>query len=65
MLIAFKLFDRNGDNLISSEEFKHIETLFGDGDSTSFSEIDTNGDGNITYEEFKAMHGLKQHVGYA
>lgn len=54
---AFRLFDKNGDGYISSEELKSI--LSNNGEKISDNELDAmikdadiDGDGKINYEEF-------------
>lgn len=56
----FKVFDRDGNNLISSEEFRHIMNNLGESLSVEetdemFREVDGDNDGNITFEEFVRM----------
>ena len=57
---AFKLFDKNGDGRISSEELKEVMVNLGEkmGDkeiSEMIKEADLDGDGEINYEEFVRM----------
>jgi len=57
---AFKLFDKNGDGKISSEELKEVMVNLGEkmGDkeiSEMIKEADLDGDGEINYEEFVRM----------
>ena len=55
----FKIFDKNGDGFISSDELKKLMITFGEDLSDAkvnelIKEADTNGDGRVTFEEFKA-----------
>jgi len=60
--MAFKVFDKNGDGLISSLEIKEVlgkGTTFGDDTwKKIITEVDLNGDGEISFEEFKKMMEL-------
>ena len=56
---AFKLFDKNGDGMISAVEIKEI---LGRGNiidpellNSIIKEVDLNGDGEISFQEFKRM----------
>jgi len=59
---AFRVFDRNGDGVISKQE---LQEVLGSGDvadvvgveniAEMMSDVDTNGDGNIDFQEFLAM----------
>ena len=55
----FKIFDKNGDGFISSDEMQKLIVTFGE-DLTDaevnelIKEADTSGDGRVTLEEFKA-----------
>ena len=59
MQAAFRAFDKDGSNSISTEEIRKIlgvgvnvtEEVW----SQILSEVDGNGDGNIDYDEFKTM----------
>ena len=56
----FKVFDRDGNNLISSEDFRNImnnlgECLTVEETNEMFREVDDDNDGNITFEEFVRM----------
>ncbi len=69
LLVAFKVFDRDGGGSISSQEIK--ETL-GVGKNIDekvwneiVSEVDPNGDGEISFEEFKQMMSKLMDVGGA
>ena len=59
---AFEMYDKNGDKVISKEESKELWIIFGE---STVADLDTDGNGEITYEEFKAMHGIKDHMGFA
>ena len=55
----FKIYDKNGDGFISSDELKKLMITFGEDLSDAelneaMKEADTNGDGRVTLEEFKA-----------
>ena len=55
----FKIFDKNGDGYISSDELKKLMITFGEDLSDAkvnelIKEADKNGDGRVTFEEFKA-----------
>ena len=57
---AFKVFDKDGQGLISSTELRHIMTTLGDklaDDEVDemIREADVDGDGFINYEEFVRM----------
>ena len=54
----FKIFDKNGDGFISSDELKKLMITFGEDLSDAkvnelIKEADSNGDKRITFEEFK------------
>ena len=55
----FKLFDKNGNGLISAAELRHAITIFGEKLIDEVDEIireaEINGDGHINYEEFVRM----------
>ena len=56
----FKIFDKNGDGFISSDEMQKLMLTFGEDLSDAevneaMKEADTNGDGRVTLEEFKAV----------
>jgi len=62
---AFKVFDTNGDGLISPQELR--EVMLGLGENLSNEELDamikeadTNGDGQVDYNEFVRMMGGKK-----
>ena len=59
---AFEMYDKNGDKVISKEEAKQLSIVFGE---SIIADLDTDDDGAITYEEFKALHGIKDHMGFA
>ena len=57
---AFKVFDKNGDNLISAAELRHVMTTLGEKLTDQevdemIREADVDGDGQINYEEFVKM----------
>ncbi len=57
---AFKVFDRDGNGLISVEELKHVMTNLGEKLTDEeinemIKEADVNNDGKINYEEFVRM----------
>ena len=60
MIEAFKVFDRDGDGLISKAELKHVmsnlgENLTDDEIDEMLTGADLDGDGMINYEEFVKM----------
>ena len=60
ILEAFKVFDKDGNGLISSRELKHVmgnlgESLSEDEVEAMIKEADTDGDGSINYAEFFTM----------
>lgn len=57
---AFKVFDRDGNGLISAAELRHVMTNLGekltdDEVDEMIREADIDGDGHINYEEFVRM----------
>lgn len=57
---AFKVFDKDGNGLISARELKHVmanlgEALSEDEVDAMITEADTDGDGSINYAEFFSM----------
>ena len=57
---AFKVFDKNGDGFISSNELKQVLLSLGEKATDNdivlmMKEADTNNDGKICFEEFKNM----------
>ena len=61
---AFKIFDRDGNGLISAAELRHILTKLGEKLSDKevdemLKEADKDGDGHINYEEFVIMMMFK------
>ena len=59
-LDAFKVFDRDGNGLISATELRHVITNTGDTLTDEqvdemIREADIDGDGHINYEEFVLM----------
>merc|ERR1712174_176935 len=60
MLEAFKVFDKDGNGLISAAELRHIMTNLGEKLTDEevdemIGEADIDGDGQINYEEFVKM----------
>ena len=60
ILEAFKVFDKDGNGLISARELKHVmanlgETLSEEEVDGMIKEADTDGDGSINYKEFFVM----------
>ena len=60
ILEAFKVFDKDGNGLISARELKHVmgnlgESLSEDEVEAMIKEADTDGDGSINYAEFFTM----------
>ena len=60
LIEAFKVFDRDGNGLISSIELRHVMTQLGekltdDEVEEMIKEADNDGDGYINYEEFVKM----------
>jgi len=59
---AFKVFDRDGDGLISAAELKHVMANLGDKFSDEevrelIREADMDNDGHINYQEFTRLMG--------
>jgi calmodulin len=57
LMMAFKVFDLDGDGFISASELRQVMTSLGDQMSEEevgrmLQEADTDGDGKINYEEF-------------
>ena len=55
----FKIFDKNGDGFISSDELKKLMITFGEDLSDAkvnelIKEADSNGDNRVTFKEFTA-----------
>lgn len=62
---AFKVFDTNGDGLISPQELREVmlglgENLTSEELDAMIKEADTNGDGQVDYNEFVKMMGGKK-----
>ncbi len=60
LIEAFKVFDRDSNGLISSQELKHVMTSLGEKITDEevdemIREADIDGDGYINYEEFVRM----------
>ena len=60
LIEAFKVFDRDGDGLISGNELQHVMNSLGENISQDeveemIKEADLDGDGYINYEEFVRM----------
>lgn len=65
LIEAFKIFDRDGNGLISEEELKQVMTIIADKVcddvitdeevAAMMKEADTDGDGMISYSEFKKI----------
>ena len=60
ILEAFKVFDKDGNGLISARELKHVmanmgESLSEDEVEAMIKEADIDGDGSINYTEFFVM----------
>jgi calmodulin len=60
ILEAFKIFDKDGNGLISARELKHVmanlgESLSEDEVEAMIKEADIDGDGAINYTEFFVM----------
>ncbi|MVO90211.1 hypothetical protein GPA10_37035 [Streptomyces sp. p1417] len=61
LMEAYRVQDKNGDGLISPEEFKYVTVQLGEKFSDEevarwVTEADVNGDGQINYEEFVRAH---------
>jgi Ca2+-binding EF-hand superfamily protein len=61
---TFKIFDRNGDGLLSGQELKYVmavvgETLTDQEVEEFMAQADLNGDGLISYEEFVKLMTAK------
>ncbi len=57
---AFRVFDNDGNGVISANEFRFYMTHTGEQFTDTevdriIAEVDLNGDGNIDYEEFVRM----------
>ena len=57
---AFRLFDKNGDNTISTKELKHVMLAMGqeytqDQIANMVAEVDVDGDGVIDFSEFLSL----------
>jgi len=56
---AFKMFDKDGSGMISTEEIKQVLSFGKNLDDQAVTEIikqvDENGDGEISFEEFSKM----------
>lgn len=60
LIEAFKVFDRDGNGLISAAELRHVMTNLGEKLTDEevdemIREADIDGDGQINYEEFVGM----------
>ena len=60
LIEAFKIFDRDGNGLISANELQHVMTSLGENVTEEeveemIKESDLDGDGYINYEEFVRM----------
>ena len=60
LIEAFKVFDRDGNGLISAQELKHVMISLGEKITDEevdemIKEADIDGDGYINYEEFVRM----------
>jgi calmodulin len=55
-MAAFRMFDKDGSGLVSSEELSEILSAGGSADFESMiKEYDDNGDGQISFDEFATM----------
>lgn len=57
---AFRVFDRDGNGVITADEFRHFMVHVGEQFSEAevdelIAEVDTDGNGSIDYEEFVKM----------
>jgi len=55
-MAAFRMFDKDGSGLVSSEELSEILSSGGTADfEEMIKEYDDNGDGQISFDEFATM----------